>query len=189
MPPKIKVTKDAILDAAFQIVQEKGIAHINARELATCLNCSTQPVFRAYKNMDELKQELYQKVEEYYNKHMEDGMQNPNPFLGMGLAYISFAKEESNLFQLLFMTEHFKIRSLFDLIESEEDKAVISMIAGISGLREDTAKELYIDIWLVTHGLASMMATNSCKFEEKEIEKILSDAFYGFLNQLKKGDN
>lgn len=44
MPPKVKVTKDMVIDAAFAIAREAGAENINARTVAKKLNCSTQPV-------------------------------------------------------------------------------------------------------------------------------------------------
>ena len=41
MPPKAKITKDMILNAAFEVARETGADHINARTVAKKLNCST----------------------------------------------------------------------------------------------------------------------------------------------------
>lgn len=189
MPPKIKITEESILEAAFLLVKEKGIQHINARELAKLLNCSTQPIFRAYENMEDLKLHLYQKVEAYYNQYMFQGLNHPIPFLGMGLAYIHFAKTERNLFILLFMTEQFKIKSFTEMLEGEDNQQVIGIIREMTQLSEALAKVLFVDIWLMIHGIASMVATNSCELDDAEIEVILKDTFAGILHRLKERDN
>ena len=54
MPPKVKVTKEAIINAAVNIVRSSGAQAINARTIASVLNCSTQPVFSNFATMDEL---------------------------------------------------------------------------------------------------------------------------------------
>ncbi|BCJ93113.1 TetR family transcriptional regulator [Anaerocolumna cellulosilytica] len=189
MPPRIKITKDSILDAAFMVTREKGIQHVNARELARQLNCSTQPIFRAYESMEDLKLNLYQKVEAYYNQFMFQGLEHPIPFLGMGLAYIRFARLERNFFILLFMAEQFKIKSFSEMLEGEDNQQVIGIIQGMTGLSEEFAKVLFVDIWLMIHGIASMAATNSCDLDEAEIETILKDTFAGLLHRLKERDN
>ena len=91
MPPKIKITADAILAVALEITRRSGIEGLNAREIARILGCSIQPVFRTFQNMDNLKTALYQEVEAYFNTYMLEGMNHRIPFLGMGLAYIRFA--------------------------------------------------------------------------------------------------
>jgi AcrR family transcriptional regulator len=185
MPPKVRITEDSILEASIQLLRERGLDAINARDLAERLNCSTQPIFWRFQNMDELKKVLYEKIEKIYNQHMLDGMKNSNSFLGMGLAYINFAKKEKNLFKLLFMSNYIKVKSVFEMIEGEDNKEIIQMISQMTNLQEEKAKQLYINIWLVTHGIAAMLATNSSNFTDSEIETILKDSFSGFSNQLR----
>jgi AcrR family transcriptional regulator len=185
VPPKVRITEDAILETSIQLLREKGLDAINARELAERLNCSTQPIFYRFENMDELKKVLYKKIENVYNQYMLDGMETSNSFLGMGIAYINFAKNEKNLFKLLFMSDSIKVKSIFEMIEGEDNQEIIQIISQMTNLQEEKAKQLYINIWLVTHGIASMLATNSCTFTDSEIETILEDSFTGFSNQLR----
>ena len=186
MPPKIKIKEDAILDVALEITRKSGIEGVNARELAKELGCSIQPVFRTFQNMENLKKALYKKVEEHFNAYMLNGMNHRIPFLGMGLAYINFAKEEKNLFKLLFMSDAIHVDSPMDMISGQENQEVIALIAGMTQLNEENSKKLYVDIWLLTHGIASLVATNHCHFNNEEAEIILMDAFKGFLNQFSK---
>ena len=58
MPPKVKVTKEAIINAAMDIVRENGAAALNARAVAARLDCSTQPIFSNYNNMEELRADV-----------------------------------------------------------------------------------------------------------------------------------
>lgn len=157
----------------------------NSRELAKKLKCSTQPIFWKYKTMDELKKVVYKKVEELYSRHILNGMSNNNSFLAMGMAYIDFAKKEKNLFKLLFMSNSIKVKNVFEMIGSEEDHEIIKIISQMTSLSEENSKQLYINIWLVTHGIASMEATNTCIFTDSEIEDILTDSFMGFSRQFK----
>ena len=55
MPPKIKVNKQAIIEAATHLVRTQGHEYLNARSLATHLHCSTQPIFSNFENMEEVK--------------------------------------------------------------------------------------------------------------------------------------
>ncbi|MCP1452400.1 hypothetical protein J3D64_005699 [Priestia megaterium] len=54
----------------------------------------------------------------------------------------------------------------------------------MTNLEEENTKQLYIDIWSITHGIASVLATNSCGFSDSEIENILKDTFWGFVDNL-----
>lgn len=185
MPPKIKITEDAILDAAIAITREKGIASVNVRELAKSLGCSIQPVFRNFQSMDNLKKDLYKKAESIFNDYMRNGMKlHRIPFLGMGLAYIDFAKKEKNLFKLLFMSGEFRDKSIFDIIKDDENQRIVEIISEMTKLNLENAEQLFVDIWLMTHGIASMLADNHRDFSEEQIVKILMDSFLGLKHQL-----
>jgi len=54
MPPKVKVTKEAVVAAAVQIVRSQGAQALNARTVAAALACSTQPVFSNFATMEQL---------------------------------------------------------------------------------------------------------------------------------------
>jgi|GEM_PF-3419188 len=74
MPPKVKITEDAIVEASIQLIRERGIEGFNARDLAKNLNCSTQPIFWKFKTIDDLKKVVHKKVDEIYNEHMINGL-------------------------------------------------------------------------------------------------------------------
>lgn len=187
MPPKVKVTEEAILDASLKIVREKGISGVNAREIGHMLGCSVQPVFRNFQSMEKLKEVLYKKTETLFDNHMNNGMgRNEIPFLGMGLAYIEFARTEKNLFKFLFMSDEFKGKSVFDMVRGEENREIIQMIAEMSGLVFADAEQLFLSIWLVTHGIAALMATNDCDLSDVQITGLLTDSFSGMKYQLGK---
>ncbi len=188
MPPKIKVTKQEIMDAAMRIVREKGINSLNARDLAKEIGCSVHPIFREFNTMEGLKLAIYNAAEDIYNERMLSALENAaDGFLCMGLTYIDFAREEKNLFQLLFMTDAFNKQSMMDIVGATEgDGEVIQMLCQLTGLNEKSAQELYTGVWLTTHGIASMFATNNCRFSEEENRRLLNNSFMGLLYKLKK---
>lgn len=191
MPPKIKITDEDIMNAAIQLVRDKGIESLNARDLAKEIGCSVHPIFRVYNSMDGLKVAVYKMAEDIYNKRMfEAGESSKDGFIAMGLTYIEFAKSEKNLFKLLFMTDGFKEHSLMEIVGSTQgDDEVIGMICQMTGLSIEAGRELYAGIWLTTHGIAAMFATNSCKFKDEEIRRLLNNSFMGLLMKLKKEEN
>ena len=86
---------------------EEGFDHVTARTLAARAGCSTQPIFRVYKNMEELGTELFDKVIAFFSAYYEEfPKKNNTPFVNLGFAYIKFAQENPKLFQLLFDSEN-----------------------------------------------------------------------------------
>lgn len=107
MPPKIKISKEEIISTAISIVREKGMAAVNAREIAKRLHCSTQPVFSNYTAMAQLYEDVIQQAKCLYQQsiHQEMGNGRYPAYKASGMAYIRFAKEEKELFRLLFMRD------------------------------------------------------------------------------------
>lgn len=68
MPPRKQITEEQIIETAFQMVQKKGIDSLSVRNLATELNCSTQPIYFSFQDMSTLKNILGQKAKEYMKK-------------------------------------------------------------------------------------------------------------------------
>ena len=81
MPPKPIIDKNNVMEAAIQLVREKGMDSINARSLAKILGCSTRPLFRIYPNMNELKKDVKVELDRYYNTFMENRIDSENRLL------------------------------------------------------------------------------------------------------------
>ena len=104
MARKETITKSDILNAAFEMAREEGFGQVSARTLAARAGCSTQPIFRVYKNMEELGEDLFIRAMEFFNTYYEEFPKiNNTPFVNLGLAYIRFSQEEQQLFRLLFL--------------------------------------------------------------------------------------
>lgn len=188
MPPIIKITGEAILDAAIEIIREKGVDAVNARELAKALECSVQPIFRSFESMDNLKKQLYRRAETiYYDTMAREVEHHGIPFLGKSLAYIEFANEERNLYKFLFQSGAAEGGSIFDRIRAEQSQAEIDTISGMTGLSAQHINRLFEDTWLITHGLAALVAASPCKLGEEEIVRILNvlaESFMRIRNEL-----
>lgn len=185
MAPKQKITKEMILQAAFKITKENGFENVNARSLSKVIGCSTQPIFSHYETMTDLKKEFYRFVGKYFNEYALAKAQGPNFFHELGLAYIGFAKNDSNLFRLLFMSEYMGLNGFSDMFGDEENLDVAKAISESIGISLEAAKNLYMKIWIFTHGIAAMIATGSIKLADSESEKMIGEAYLAFIAQAK----
>lgn len=66
MAKKETISRDALIQAAFSILREEGIGQVTARKLAARANCSTQPIFRIYRNMEEVSEELFGRACDFF---------------------------------------------------------------------------------------------------------------------------
>lgn len=105
MPPKAKVTKEDIINATVDIVRKSGAQAINARTIASVLNCSTQPVFSNFATMEKLRLAVVEKADSLCQEYMQREVESGKfpAYKANGMAYIRFAKEEQELFKLLYM--------------------------------------------------------------------------------------
>lgn len=101
MPPKVKITKEMIIDAAFEIARSEGAENINARTVSKKLGCSTQPVMYHFKTIEQLKKTVYVKADEYHSEYIAN-IQSENPMKDIGLNYIRFAETEKICFGFYF---------------------------------------------------------------------------------------
>ena len=183
MPPRIKYTKEQIVDAGVELVREGGIAALNARALAGRLGCSTQPIFREFSGMEEVKAAVIKQAEQIYNGYIQRSASKPGPnYKATGLAYIDFAREEGALFQLLFMRDR-RGEVIPPRMTDDNMEYIMQTISTATGLTGDQAYDFHLHMWIYAHGLASMVATHFADFTEEEAGRLLGDEFKAFTRR------
>lgn len=180
MPPTPIITKQDIINAGIQLIRENGIRSVNARSLAKSLSCSTKPLFRIYKNMEELKKDIKKELDNYYNDFMEKNMTNENRLLSQGISYIEFARSEKMIFSSLFMNMTMAGSSLQDIIHAEWNRASIENAKALTGLSTEKAEMLFINFWLYSHGIATQIVSNDIDIPLDLVKKLLKNAFNRF---------
>ena len=105
MPPKVKFQKEEIVRAALNVARQQGIDAVTAREVAKELGVSVGPIFTWFDSMEQLKEAVYEEAKILYRQYLEQGLSKPIPFLGVGQQYIRFAREEPELYKVLFLTK------------------------------------------------------------------------------------
>ena len=180
MPPKTKITRDMILDAAMEIAREEGAENINARTVSNKLNCSTQPVMYQFATIEELKKAVYAKVDRYHTEYlMNMEGQQKGIMLGIGLNYIRFAIKEPNLFRFLFQSGFTVENSLLEMIDSEELKPILAVMQEAMKMSMEQTKEVFLTIALFAHGYASIIANNSLEYDEDLVAVHLERVYRG----------
>lgn len=182
MPPKVKVTREDIVDAAIAIVRQNGPAAINARTVAKALSCSTQPVFSNFATMEELRQAVWNRAEqicaEYLRREEESGKYPV--YKANGMAYIRFAKEERELFKLLYMCDR---QGGSVPVESELNDKMEGIVHENTGLDGVNMKLFHLEMWAYVHGIATMFATGFMDLPWELVSQMLTDFYQGLRKQ------
>jgi len=177
MPRALLYDRETVLEAAFALVRRSGMEALCARAVARELGCSTQPIFRSFATMDELRDAVIAKAFACYSQAIQRSTRlSDKPYKGTGLAYIGFARDEPQLFRLLFMCE----RSPKMEVSPDADTNmpyVISTIRQATGYSEAQARDFHNVIWIFTHGLAVMVATRFLPLGDEEISALLSEHY------------
>ena len=182
MPPKVKVTKEDIIETATGIVRKSGAQAINARTVAAVLKCSTQPVFSNFATMDELKSAVVEKADkicaDYIQREINKG-EFPI-YKASGMAYIRFAKEEKELFKILYMRD--RTKETVPQPSSLNDK-METVVQSNTGLSSEEAKLFHLEMWAYVHGIAAMVATGFCNLDWELVSRMLTDSYQGLRKQ------
>lgn len=178
MPPKVKITKEDIVNTAIDLIQNGE--ELNARGIALKLNCSTQPIFSNFNTMDDLKLDVLKKCAEIYDEFTKSEIEkNEYPIYKiLGMAYIQFAKEEKELFKILFMRK----RENEDVGSNSFDNGA-KLVQKLLNLSNEDAKIFQLEMWSFVHGIAVMHATGFLEIEKPLISRMLSDNFNGLKTQ------
>lgn len=183
MPPKVKVTKEDVITASINMVRESGVDVLNARALATYIGCSTQPIFSNFSSMTELKQEVLKAAESIYvdflRREMESG-QYP-PYKASGIGYIRFAKEEKELFKMLFMRER-EVETIKDEFDGMT-REVVEMMQRSMGWSYEKAEQFHLRMWIFVHGIATLLATSYLPLPWEDISNLITDMYQGMSKQ------
>ena len=185
MPPKVKITKEEITAAALELLRQRGMDAINARAVAKELGCSTQPIFSNYSTMTELFADVlaaaYTEYSQWTGQQMKMGWYPP--YKASGMAYISFARQQSELFRVLFMRDR---REETPQAEDDFTRSIIAVLMEKSGLNEQDARMLHLEMWIFVHGVASMLVTGYLDLDEEIVSKMLTEQYFGLLQRKKE---
>jgi len=174
MAPKNKFTKEEMVQAALRVVQNKGADGLTAKTMAEELGTSTQPIFTGFGSMDGVKREVYMAAVRVYERYADAGLKEKIPFFGVGMQYIRFAKEEPELYRLLFLTpdQDPKFGTMGAMYRLQE--MVRPTLIRIYHITAEEADRYFRDLWLVVHSLATLIVTGGCTYSEQEIGQILT---------------
>ena len=92
-----------------------------------------------------------------------------------GMAYVRFAKEEKELFNLLFMCD----RRGSPLPSTEDFEVSVEIIMKNVGLSRERATLMHLETWTSVHGIATMFATSFLELDWDLVSRMLSDVYQG----------
>ena len=190
MPQKAKFSKEEIINSAIKIVESQGIERLTARSLGKELGTSSRPIFTTFTSMDDVLNGVNLYANNLYQSYVSDGLKESIAFKGVGKAYIRFASEHPKLFQLLFMKEQAEVPNLNKVLGLIEDsyQPILDVISLSYNVSEKLAKEIYLNMWIYNHGIATLIANKMCRFGSEEISNMLTTVCQSLIMNGVKND-
>ena len=173
--PARKIQKADIVRAALDILRTEDFSSVTARRLAEMLECSVQPIYVNFANMDDLEREALNSMKVIYYEYMNAGAREPLAYKGMGLAYIRFARDYPNYFKILFMGQTGLSADSF-IEQDDAGNQIIRRGMEMTGFSYEQQKQVHLKVWIFTHGLATLVATGTVRFDDREIEHLLTES-------------
>lgn len=188
MPPKPKYTREEITAAALEVVSQKGIAALTAKELGHALNTSTTPIFTVFDSMQDVQNEVKAAAMARFESYAHKTGADMPIFKQIGMKMILFAKEEPWLYQLVFMSANSDVRSFDDIyarLGTVADEC-LDTIRRDYGLSDADARTLFEHTWIHTFGIGVLCATGMCHFSDEQISQMLTQDFTAMMTLLKE---
>jgi AcrR family transcriptional regulator len=179
MPRKIQVTEKMILDASIELIKQNGLESLSTRKIAQYLQCSTQPIYSTYKTIKDLKVASLIEIRSIMVNDFLTAESDEDKFLQMGLGYIQFAKQETNLFKALYASGN-----LMKLDNETSAKLLNTVKQGdrMNHLENDQLRQIHRKISIFVHGLAFLIIDNNQLYSDEEIRSLLIESGQAFTH-------
>lgn len=176
MGPKVKFTREQIIDAAFEIAQTEGIDNITMRKIAEKLGSSVAPIYVNFKNVDELNEALIERII-CISRQLIAEENSGNPFHDIGRASIRFAMEYNIIFRDMVIKSG-KYMQGYDEIMIPALIEEMKKDPNLAGFTDDELSTILLKMRMFQLGL-SIMAANSLlpkEYSRQDLIDIMASA-------------
>ncbi|WP_279020969.1 TetR/AcrR family transcriptional regulator [Lactobacillus taiwanensis] len=172
MARKKEIDKQRILDAAYKLAVRGGIESFTARNIAKAINCSTQPIYLEFKNMQDLRNQVLARISDELKSNTLQQNFTGEPLIDLDLSYLYFAKEHVDLFRAMFVDGKFGNQMIVDTL----------MGLGIEKFKQqfdaeqysdERLKHIVISNWIAATGLATLLINKMVNFTQAQMISVL----------------
>lgn len=181
--PKQRITKETVVNAAFEIARNSGMEQVMVKNIADKIGCSVQPIYSYCKNMDSLRQDVVEQTNRFIQEYVAAHIDKDDLFRSTGRLYIRLAQEEPHLFRIFILHQRKGISSLNDLYQSETNPHIAEMIASDLHISVAQAKQLHLNMLIYTIGIGTIFSVTTPGISADEIYAQQEAAYEAFLKQ------
>lgn len=182
--PKQRITKEMVVNAAFEIARNSGMEKVMVKSIAEGIGCSVQPIYSYCQNMEGLRRDVVEQVKHFIREYVAAHIDRNDLFRSTGKAYIQLAGEEPHLFKIFILHRRDGISSLDDLYRSETDPHVAEFIAADLGISIEQARRLHLNMLIYTIGIGTVFSVSTPGISTDEILTQQETAYEAFIRQM-----
>ncbi len=179
--PKQKITKEMVVDAAFEVARAGGMEQVLVKAIAERLGCSVQPIYSYCKNMEGLRSDVAECASRFVQEYVASRIDKNDLFRSTGRAYVRLAKEEPHILKMFLFRERKNITSLEELYQSETNPQMAQAISEGLGVSMEQAKDLHLNMLIYTIGIGTLFSVTSPGIPADEIYEQQERAYRIFL--------
>ena len=172
MARKKEIDKQRILDAAYKLAVRGGIESLTARNIAKAVNCSTQPIYLEFKNMQDLRNQVLARISDELKSNTLQQNFTGEPLIDLDLSYLYFAKEHVDLFRAMFVDGKFGNQMIVDTLMGlvlEKFKQQFDA----EQFSEERLNHIVISNWIAATGLATLLINKMANFSQAQMISVL----------------
>ena len=180
MPKAVYYTKEKITEAVIELIRKDGSESLTSRSIGKKLGCSVSPLFREYKNMEEIHADARKAAEKVFSDYLADSVNYEPAFKEFGIRLLRFSKEEPNLFHYLFL-EKGGSSEIAHKIALE----CLKQTCASFNLTAEQSEQIFDQEWTFACGLAMLCNRNPEEYPDERISRMLSTQFMAQLILIK----
>ena len=180
MPKAVYYTKEKITEAVIELIRKDGSESLTSRSIGKKLGCSVSPLFREYKNMEEIHADARKAAEKVFSDYLADSVSYEPAFKEFGIRLLRFSKEETNLFHYLFLEKGGSSEMAHRIAQECLKQTCVSF-----NLTPEQSEQIFDQEWTFACGLAVLCNRNPEEYPDERISRMLSTQFMAQLILIK----
>jgi AcrR family transcriptional regulator len=160
--------REALVDAALDLIAEKGPAGFTFAEAARQAGVSAAAPYRHFRDRDALMADVARRGFERFEKQLAAAWDEGRPnlraaFERVGRTYLAFARDEPAYFSAMFESglsigDHRELQEAGDRAFAVLRGACETLVAAMPAAKRPPAMMMALHIWSLSHGIASLFA-------------------------------
>ncbi|MDF7669129.1 MULTISPECIES: TetR/AcrR family transcriptional regulator [unclassified Lactobacillus] len=173
MARKKEIGRDKILNIAYKMIIRDGVESLTARNIAKEGHFSTQPIYLEFSSMDELKEEVLDRIAENLQDNVLQKEYTGKPLIDMDLSYIDYAQKHQNLFRATFVEGKLGSKRISNMLIDLGVKKFNEQYQD-TDYDEEKIVNIVVANWITTIGIASLLVNEIATFSQTQVINVLT---------------